>query len=260
MLFIFCRRIVMLSLPVMLVLATGPAQAYVPVQGTDQLNTAMQRFVSQLELRKAQHILPLLSNSEDAVVLEALWNLPVMIGTSPYRASDLPVLMDMIQQQAQVSKTYVLFAPQADKAPDITSNSTVFQDEISRSSVAMLGLIAAALEAGNDFTSDLTQQADHKTRLAALVKLRRGLVQVISTTILMLHNPELKPHNQALITTALADYGSAMTTGISLQERQIILSVLNDAQSGLSEAARAASGRFITQLERKDCSGLCAQQ
>lgn len=235
-----------------------PAQAQVPASGADTLNSAMQGFIIRLEAAKQQKILPRLSNSQDAKALETLWDVPAVIGSGPYRATDLPVLMDIIQQQAQVTKTYVLFSPGTDKEPDAARNSAAFQDEISRSSVAMLGFIAAALEAADDFAVTLKKDDDYKGRLAGLLQLRLGIQQVINGTALMLHGPDLKAANQERLTLALANNAPAIAKSITLQDRKTLLTIIESAKPNLSNTASLSAERFMGAMKSTDCTGLCA--
>ncbi len=239
------------------------AQAGIPASGPDYLNKAMQNFIIRLEAAKKHRLLPLISNEQDASMLENVWNLRPMIGSSPYHASDLPVLLDMIQQQAQITKTYVLFSPDPDKLPDTKSNSKSFQNEITRSSVAMLGLISAALEAAGDFAKTLEQNnqapdTQIKTQKASLLKLRLGLQQVINGTVLMLHDPDLKPDNQQLLTQALADHSAIIATSVSVQDRQALISVIKGAEPVLNQSSRDNMQRFIEAMNSTGCTGLCA--
>lgn len=235
-----------------------PSHATVPVSGAEHLNTALQGFITRLEEAKKLKLLPRISNSKDVPVLEALWDVPAIIGTAPYRATDLPILMDIIQQQAQVTKTYVLFSPDAGKLPDTDRNSVAFQDEISRSSVAMLSFIAAALEASEDFAQALTKDDTYKARLAGVLKLRLGLQQVINGTALMLRSPDLKPDNQQRLMLALADNAPAIAAAVSLQDRKTLISVIEGAKPALSTTASTAADRFIKAMQNTDCTGLCA--
>ena len=235
-----------------------PAQAAVQLSGLDHLNKAIQDFIVRLDESKKTKMPPRLSNSQDAPVLEALWDVPAIIGNAPYLASDLPVLMDIIQQQAQVSKAYVMFSPDPQKQADTERNSTAFQDEISRSSAAMISFIAAALEAAGDYTATLKTDGSDKARSDSIIKLRLSLQQVINGTALMLRNPELNAHNQERLALALADNAAAITKAISLQDRTMLINVVKGAQPVLRDTARTSADRFITALENKDCTGLCA--
>lgn len=234
-----------------------PSQAQIPASGTDHLNKALQDFITRLEATKQAKIMPRFSDSKDAPALEALWDVHAIIGSPPYHATDLPVLMDIIQQQAQITKSYVLFSPDTDKAPDPARNSAAFQDEITRSSVAMLSFISAALEAATDFAANLKPDDDAKARLAGLLQLRLGIQQVINSTALMLHNSDLKAANQERLTLALAENAPVIAQATSLQDRKTLIGIIESVKPSLSEAARLSTESFFKEMKNKDCTGLC---
>lgn len=240
------------------IMLSMPSVAAVPVDSTDYLNKALEGYITRLEETKKLKLLPRISDSKDAPALEALWNVPAIIGTAPYRGTDLPALMDIIQQQAQITKTYVLFSPDANKQPDPERNSIAYQDEISRSSVAMLGFITAALEASEDYALTLEKNDTYQARLAGVQKLRLGLQQVINGTALMLRNPDLKPENKERLMLALADSAPAISAAVSIQDRKTLMTIIEGAKPNLSITANAAADRFIKAMQSTDCTGLCA--
>ncbi len=250
------------SLPILAlaitVTAALPAAATVPSSGPDNLNNALQSFIVRLEKTKETKLPPRLSNTEDAKVLEALWDVPAIIGQAPYKASDLPVLMDIIQQQAQITKAYVLFSPDPQKQADTKNNSIAFQDEITRSSAAMIRFIAAALEAANDYASAVKSDSNSKVQTDTILKLRLGLQQVINGSALMLSNPDLNAHNQERLAQALADNAAVIASSISLQDRTMLSNITERAKPVLRDTARQSADQFITAMENKDCTGLCA--
>lgn len=237
---------------------SSPLQATVPASGTDHLNKALQDFIVRLEETKRTKLPPRLSNSQDAPVLEALWNVPAIIGQAPYQASDLPVLMDIIQQQAQVTKAYVSFSADPQKPADTEKNSVAFQDEISRSSAAMVSFIAAALEAAGNYAEAVKTDSNDKTQTDTILKLRLGLQQVINGSALMLNNPELNAHNQERLALALADNAPAIAKAISLQDRTMLSNIVERSKPVLRDTAKQSADRFISAMNDKDCTGLCA--
>lgn len=237
---------------------SSPLQATVPATGTDHLNKALQEFIVRLEETKRTKLPPRLSNIQDAPVLEDLWNVPAIIGQAPYQASDLPILMDIIQQQAQVTKAYVSFSADPQKPADTEKNSIAFQDEITRSSAAMVSFIAAALEAAGDYAETLKTTSNGKAQTDTILKLRLGLQQVINGTALMLSNPELNAHNQERLAQALADNALAIAKAISLQDRKMLSNIIERAKPVLRDTARQSADRFISAMANKDCTALCA--
>lgn len=251
-----------LSLP-MLALAlsaicVNPAAATVPSGGVDHLNKALQGFIIRLEKTKETKLPPRLSNPEDAKALEALWNVPAIIGQAPYKASDLPVLMDIIQQQAQVTKAYLLFSPDPKKQADTKNNNIAFQDEITRSTASIISFIAAALEAAEDYALIAQSDKNSKAQTDTILKLRLGLQQVINGAALMLSNPELNTHNQEKLAQALAVNATIIARSISLQDRKMLSNIVKSAKPVLRETARQSADRFMTAMDNKDCTGLCA--
>ncbi len=237
---------------------SSPLQATVPATGTEHLNKALQEFIVRLEETKRTKLPPRLSNTEDAKALEALWNVSAIIGQAPYKTSDLPVLMDIIQQQAQVTKAYVLFSPDPQKQADIKNNNIAFQDEITRSSAAMISFIAAALEAASDYADTVKNVSNSKAQTDTILKLRLGLQQVINGSALMLSNPELNAHNQERLAQALADNAIVIASSISLQDRKMLSNITERAKPVLRDTARQSADRFISAMVNKDCTGLCA--
>ena len=237
---------------------SSPLQATVLASGMDHLNKALQDFIVRLEETKRTKLPPRLSNSQDAPVLEALWNVPAIIGQAPYQASDLPVLMDIIQQQAQVTKAYVSFSADPQKPADTEKNSVAFQDEISRSSAAMVSFIAAALEAAGNYAETVKTDSNGKAQTDTILKLRLGLQQVINGSALMLNNPELNAHNQERLALALADNAPAIAKAISLQDRKMLSNIVERSKPVLRDTAKQSADRFISAMNDKDCTGLCA--
>ncbi|MGQ5717427.1 hypothetical protein [Pseudochrobactrum asaccharolyticum] len=250
------------SLPILAlaitVIAMHPATATVPPGGTEYLNKALQGFIMRLEKSKETKLPPRLSNTEDAKVLEALWNVPAIIGQAPYKATDLPVLMDIMQQQAQITTAYTQFSPDPQKQADTKSNSIAFQDEIIRSTAAMISFISATLEAAGNYASSAPADKNGKAQTDAILKLRLGLQQVINGSALMLSNPELNAHNQERLAQALAGNASVIAASISLQDRTMLSNIVKGAKPVLRETARQSADQFIATMGNKDCTGLCA--
>lgn len=239
-------------------ISVNPVTATVPPDGIDHLNKALQDFIVRLEKTKETKLPPRLSSSEDAPALEALWNVPAIIGQAPYKASDLPVLMDIIQQQAQITTAYTQFSPDPKKTADTKNNSIAFQDEISRSTASMISFIAAALEAAEDYAAVIQTDKNSKAQTDTILKLRLGLQQVINGAALMLSNPELNTHNQERLAQALAENATVIARSISLQDRKMLSNIVKGAKPVLRETARQSADRFMTTMDNQDCTGLCA--
>ncbi|WNJ88774.1 hypothetical protein [Bosea sp. 685] len=253
-----------LSLPIKLLLLASllaapgwKAWAEVPASGPAQLNAAFSAMDALTRQRRASGTLPRWSDPADAKVLAALWNAPAILGRPPYASNDIPLLLDILGKETQIMKTYALFSADPALQPDTARNAMLFQDEITRSHVFLIKVIAAAMPAVADFITRLKPDEMNDARRQGLRTMRLGLLEIVSSATLALRSPGLTPENQLVLANGLAENAVALAKGTTRGDRLALVATVQSALTALSPAAQAPLKDVVAALSVKSCEGLC---
>lgn len=238
-------------------LASGAA-ADVPASSATHLRTAHVALDALIRRARPNGTLPRWSEPESGKVLEQLWDAPAILGQPPYTSKDVPLLLDILQKQIQVLKTYALFPAGPGMAPDTVRNASVFQDEITRAQVFLIKTIAVALVAMNDAVGQLGPLGMTDMRRQGLRRTQRGIQELVTGAVVTLRNPALRPANQALLAETLRDNAATIAGATPRGDRAPLLATIQLALPTLGPTARAPMQSVASTLSGAPCDRLCA--
>ncbi|CAH1652340.1 conserved hypothetical protein [Hyphomicrobiales bacterium] len=234
------------------------ARAELPANGPAYMDAALGSVESMVRATPGKPTLPRLGDPVDGKILADVWNEDAILGKAPYKAGDIPGLIDIVQKQVRLLQLYSLYAPgQGKQAPDTARNATEFQDELSRSHVFLLKTVAAALQAMNDFGAHLSQDEKTDARFQGLRQMRLGLQEIVASAVVALRNPALREPNQLLIARGLAENAAAIAAGSPAADRTTLVSAADAARAALKPAAQKALADFKATMTAAPCVGLC---
>lgn len=247
----------LLSASICLGLSAGRAKAEMPSNASELAKTGNEKFDALTAQVRAKGDLPRLLVPTEAQVLESFWDMKALIGSAPYRKADLTPLMGLLEKRTAVMNQYVTFTPNGVSQPDADRNLSVFQDEIFRSTHAMLLIAAATIPALQDMIgkrkpSELNKQATDGVR-----QVKSGLIGLVNGSMEMITHPGLKPENQALIVNALADSANTLAGGTSVKERAGLTQTAQSVLPSLQPEMQDRLQTFMTALSKKGCEGIC---
>ncbi|MDR6873117.1 hypothetical protein J2Y55_004141 [Bosea sp. BE125] len=233
------------------------AWAEVPASGPAQLNAAFSAMDALTRQRRASGTLPRWSDPADAKVLAALWDAPIILGRPPYASNDIPLLLDILAKETQILKTYALFSADPARQPDTARNAMLFQDEITRSHVFLIKVIAAAMPAVADFITRLKPDEMNDARRQGLRMMRLGFLEIVNAATLALRSPGLTPENQRALANGLAENAAALAKGTTRGDRLALVATVQSALPALSPAVQAPLKDVVAALSVNSCEGLC---
>lgn len=236
----------------------GAARAEVPPGGVATLAAAAARFEAAVRARPAGRDLPRWSRPDDAPLLAALWDERAILGAPPYRAADVPKLIEINGRQIEVYKAYLLFAPSAEARPDLDRNAGTYQDEIARSAAFMVATVAATLPALSDFASSLKPDDMTPVRRDGVRKVHLGITQIVTGFALLLRSPGFRPENRAIVIESFAVHADALAAGTARKDKAAMIAQLDATLSSLDPTERARIELFRAALLRGDCDAVCA--
>ncbi|SEG64048.1 hypothetical protein SAMN04488115_10856 [Bosea lathyri] len=241
-----------------LCLASLPGRAEVPANGAVYMDAAYGAVESLMRAKPGTVTLPRLADPVDGRILADVWNAPAILGTAPYTAASIEALLGIIQKQTQVLQAYLLFSPDpAKQKPDAARNAVEFQDELTRSHEFRLKLVAASLQAMNDFGARLTAEEKTDARFQGLRQMRLGLMEIVTGSALALRNPALRPANQLMLARSFSDNAAALAAGIAPLDRKAVIDALQAAMPNLKQDAQKAISGFAATVSAAPCDGLC---
>ncbi|MCO5092601.1 hypothetical protein [Bosea sp. (in: a-proteobacteria)] len=241
-----------------LLLLAPAAEAEVPANGKAYLDAAFASVQSLLRLYDGKPTLPRLSDPVDGKVLADVWNLPAILGTPPYAAPDLALLLEFIQKQTQILQVYALFSPEPGrKEPDQAANAVEFQDELSHARVFLLRAAGGALSAINDFSFRLKDDEKTEERARGLREMRLGLQEIVVGSALALRDPGLTDANRLLIAGAFAENAAGIAAALAPPDRNALVGALQAVRPSLRPEAQKAISDFATAVASAPCEGFC---
>jgi len=207
---------------------------------------------------RAQGDLPRWSNPDHAEILARFWDAKATLGTPPYISADLPALLATADRAGALYKTYVLFAPQSGAVPDMSANTSKYQDEIARAAAYLLRVQAAEFEAIADFVKTLPAAEMTEPRRAGLQQMRLGINEMVTGAVLMLRSPGLYTANRNILLNSLADIAVTMSASTPPADRVAMIAQIEAVLPILAGPERENALAFKSAFERKECTGLCA--
>ncbi|MGQ4275402.1 hypothetical protein [Terrihabitans sp. B22-R8] len=252
------KYLALLLLAVWLGASPSSARAEISSAHQQEAASAFEALDALVRQTREQGDLPRWSNPAHAQVLARLWNVEATLGSPPYLASDMPALFTIAEKAGAVFKTYLLFSPKSDIAPDTAANSAEYQDEITRAAAYMTKVFAVQLEATSDFVATLPPAQMNGSRREGLRRVRLGIMEQVSGFTLMLRSPGLRSENRILLLDALNGSSGPLTKAISLADRAAMMAQIDAALPSLSEAERDKALTLKAAFASQDCTGLCA--
>lgn len=240
-----------------LLLPGTAAKAGAPPDAVARNDAALAAVDARARQDRAQGTMPRLSDPADRPALEALWDQGTILGKPPYRAADVPVLLDISQKQTQVFRTYFQFTPSIGKQPDPDANAALFQEELARSGAFLFGVSGALLQAFDDFWGSLPDVERTTVRRQGLHQARSGLVQMVTGVSEALRSPELRPGNAAVLADGLAASAALLAGGLTPKDRAALAAAVQPARAGVTSEVRAKLEAFVSAMRIRDCKGLC---
>ncbi|WP_131196160.1 hypothetical protein [Lichenihabitans psoromatis] len=234
------------------------ARAEVPPNGVAAMTTAYAAMDARARQTRAKGTLPRWSVVSDRAVLEQVWNSPAILGTPPYTAKDVPLLIGIGEQQSAIYKTYVLFSSNPTTLPDMAQNSTLFQDEITRASIMTTMTLAAEAEAIGDFIVHLPPDQMTDVRRQGLKGFRLGMLELISGFTIMLRSPSLTTDNRALLIDSLAAEAPALAAAAPRGDRSAFVATVNTVIPSLPPDLQSKMAVFVKAMSTDPCERLCA--
>lgn len=247
-----------LFLPAVVLLGAQPSAASPPPSARAELDGAYADLDALARRARQAGGLPRWSDPEAARVLARLWNKPTILGAPPYKAVDLPLLLDIGARQNAVYKTYLLFAPQLDTLPDTAANTTRYQDEITRATAAMLQVQAAQVEALGAFWASLPTGERTPVRREGAQRMRAGLVEFLTGVLISLRLPTLRADNRRILVDALAETAGPLGAGLPLSDRTALTAQVAAAGAALPADERERVTALASTFAGRDCTSLCA--
>lgn len=239
------------------VAASGtPARAELPADAVANLDKAATDFVALLKDPAYKASPPRLTDDKAKLAFAALFDRETLLGTAPYRATDMQPLLSVFSGYFTLTKVYIE-AKDAEGKPT-PGNELTYQDELTQFGKAMLASGGAISEALTDQAKSKLADQFSEEEKARLAKLRLGVSQVFSSTISLVQNPEYSKENKVVLTQALAANGEAFRDIITVAERANISSAAAQAIMYAPKDIEQEMTAFIDQLKSEDCTGLCA--
>ncbi len=242
----------------LLILSVSHAWAEVPPSAIAHLNAAFAALDSLARETRTKGLLPRWSVPSDRLVLERVWDAPALLGTPPYSAKDVPLLIEIGEKQSAIYKTYVFFSTDPAILPDTAKNSVLFQDEITRASVMITTSFGAATQAMGDFVEHLKPEEMTDVRRRGLKRFRLGMLELVSGFALSLRSPASHDDNRALLVGSLSDNAAALAKATPRVDRSAFIATVQTFVASLPPELQAKMTVFISAMSSPVCDDLCA--
>ncbi len=142
-----------------------------------------------------------------------------ILGTSPYVAADVPVLLGIVDQWNKISKTYLLFTAKPGTVPNTAVTTIRYQNELARGVDALMHAMAAVAEAIVPFWESLPDK-DHTTvRRAGIQNIRVGLVQTLQEVLTTMRLQNFHADNRRILALAIVETADIISRSLSEADR-----------------------------------------
>ena len=241
---------------ILMTAATGRAEVSPGAVSAFHANHA--QFEALLAETRARGTLPRLSEPQEAPVLNRLWDVGMLFRRPPYTLDDLSPLLDVMEKQHMVLRTYLTHASDPQARPNLALNFVTFQDEVSQALAAQINGWGAVIAARNDmlrYPSPETLAADDQAKLRDF---RTSVLEVIGRAVLLLRVPEIRHPAQATIATALGENADAIAGLMTRRDRTMLDTAMEAALPALPAEAQRPARLFMGAMRESPCRGLCA--
>ena len=230
--------------------------AAAPPDAGQRMTAAFNAAQALAKQDRAQGKAPTLDDPRERPVLEQLWDAPALLGRPPYTAADAPVLLTVVNTQAQIIGFYLAFSPDPAHPADATRNIVTFQDEIVRAFAFATQAAAASVPALTDAAAHMTPDQLDRTK-PGTAQLRAGTQQFAVRWAALVNNPALHPDNRERLLGSMASAGPALAAGLTVPQRDAMRRAMQPGIDGLPPAQRARLAAVSSALASQQCDGFC---
>ena len=241
-----------------ILMAAGPARTEVSPGAVSGFNANYAAFEALLAETRARGTLPRLAVPREAEVLNRLWDVDMLFGRPPYTLADLSPLLDVMDKQHVVLRTYLTHASDPAARPNLAANFVTFQDEVAQALAAQINGWGAVIAARGDmvrYPSPETLAPDDQTKLRDF---RDSVLEVIGRAALLLRVPEIRPAAQVTIATALGDNADALAGLMTRRNRVMLATAMEAVLPSLPAEAQRPAKLLMAATRESPCRGLCA--
>lgn len=251
------------AFPILLIaiwLGLLPSSSFADVSSSNQNEAAAsyQALDALARQTRTQGDLPRWSIPAHAKILGRFWDVTATLGAEPYTSADVPALLAIADRAGALYKTYVLFAPQPGTLPDTASNTSKYQDEISRAAAYLIRVQTAELEAISDFIKTLPAAEMTAPRRAGLQQMHLGINEMITNVILMVRSPGLRPVNRDILLSTLGDSAKVMAESTPRADKAALIAQIGTILPVLTGPQLEKALAIKSAFENSECAALCA--
>jgi hypothetical protein len=230
-------------------------RAEISADSVAQIKAAMAKFDALVRVARTTATLPRYADTAAKGVLDQLWDSSIL-ARRPHRKADVPALIDLLDVERSVLKTYLLFAIGGAQT-DAARNGYLFQDELSRAADQTLQVFAAISEAMVDFWDGLPIEQKTEVRRDGLRQVRRGAVEFSTGQLLALSSKDLSIDNSIRSSGALVRSAPAINDMLSLSERQALIALANTVNTRGIDKVAADIKAYKIALAGTSCNSIC---
>jgi hypothetical protein len=241
----------------LVVLSAPVARAEVASAKEFDVETRFQGVDTLVRLRRAEGVMPRLSDPRDAPTLLSFWDGKAFLREPPYTVQSLAQLMPMFEQQNRVMKAYVFYARDATTPVDTERNSVEFQDEVATALALLIRTAAAINPAMSNFIQTLPPEQMTDIRRAGLAQARLGFVQMLTGAAMTLRDSQYRANNQRMMTAAMAHSATAISEGLIPAQRNELITIIRTAVPKVTAEAKADLDAVLKALSQTACINLC---
>ncbi|KTS25269.1 hypothetical protein NS230_09505 [Methylobacterium indicum] len=251
-------RAVLMSLILAAWIGGRPVLASPPPDARQELSAAITEFQTLAERTLEAGDLPRWADPEGARVLARVWDRQRILGTSPYVAADVPVLLGIVDQWNKISKTYLLFTAKPGTVPNTAVTTIRYQNELARGVDALMHAMAAVAEAIVPFWESLPDK-DHTTvRRAGIQNIRVGLVQTLQEVLTTMRLQNFHADNRRILALAIVETAGIISRSLSEADRTAMAAQVTATIQALPEEEGDWLIPALAPFSQPGCTGLCA--
>lgn len=247
-----------LAAAVAIIMMAGTARAEVTPGALSWFNAAYAQFELLLPQARSRGTLPRLAVPHEAHVLSRLWDVDALFRRPPYTLDDVAPLLDVMEKQHIVLRTYLTHTADPQARPNLAQNFVTYQDEVAQALAAQINGWGAVIAARNDmlrYPSPETLAPEDQSKLR---EFRTGVLEVLGRAVLLLRVPEIRPATQATITAALGEHADAIAGLMTRRDRTMLDTAMEAALPAMPAEAQRPAKLFISAMRESPCRGLCA--
>jgi hypothetical protein len=253
------RKLAQYVLPIALLaqIAAGPAHAGLADGAQDTMKIAVGQFQALLREEAARTAPPRLTDEKAKPIFDTLFDNAKILGSHPYKASDVEPLLTVFGNYFGMTKVYLGFR-NADGTNNLADNEFEYQNELSKLAVEMVATSGAVSEALNDYVKATPAEQISEERKSGLAKMRTGVGQVVSGVITLLQNPRYGDENKLAMAQAIVETAPYLREILPVEERKSFAKSALDSLLNSPKEVEPLINEFANTMHSEECTGLCA--